>query len=189
MSPLLHSLREKSSYSPLWLLVPLALVASALMAALSVQVLTMPPGGTRSGSHDEAEPVLQDSWIAAEVVHDIRRFALNALLVPVFDDEASPARWHDPSLAVPCDPGTQVHVNGRPIEPRSLVSGQAFTVLWAMEACRPFGAGGPELTGGAEVVAFQDDDGLSAIVNLRNLHVRHRGQELVLDTTFAARKP
>jgi hypothetical protein len=187
MSPWLGSLREKSSYSPLWLLVPACLIASALIAAASIELLSAPTKGAASGSPEEAGPVEQDPVIAAEVAHDIRRFAVNAFLVPVLDEEATPARWRDPSLAVPCQPGTQVYVNGRPIEPRSEVIGQGFSVIWAMEACLPFGTDGPELTGVAEVVAFRDTVGLSAVVHARNLRVRHRGQALVMDTTFVTR--
>lgn len=189
MSPLLRSLRENSSYSPLWLLVPACVIASLLMAAASIELLGAPTKGAESGLPDEAGPVEQDPVIAAEVAHDIRRFAVNAFLVPVLDEEGMPARWQDPSLAVPCQPGTQVYVNGRPIEPRSEVTGRGYSVLWAMESCLPFGTGGPELTGVAEVVAFRDDDGLSALVHVRNLRVRHRGQALVMDTTFVARTP
>ena len=189
MSPSLRSQREKSSYSPLWLLVPVCLTASLLMAALSVGWLSSTSEGTAGESADEAGPAARDPVIAAEVAHDVRRFAVNALLVPVLDEEGTPARWHDPSLAVPCQPGSQVLVNGRPIEPRSEVIGQEFSVLWMMDGCLPLGAGGPEWTGAAEVIALRDDGGLSTIVHLRNLHVRHRGQELVLDTTFAARMP
>jgi hypothetical protein len=189
MSPSLRSLREKSSYPPLWLLVPVCLSASLLMAALSVHWLNSTPEGTAAESADEAGPAAPDPVIAAEVAHDVRRFAVNALVVPVLDEDGTPARWHDPSLAVPCQPGSQVFVNGRPIEPRSEVIGPEFTVSWVMEGCLPLGAGGPEWTGAAEVIALRDDGGLSTIVQLRNLHVRHRGQELVLDTTFAAHLP
>ncbi|HET9205008.1 MAG TPA: hypothetical protein VFO28_02135 [Burkholderiaceae bacterium] len=187
MSPSLRSLREESSYSPLWLLVPACVIASLLMAAASIVWLRAPARDAESGSPDGVSPVEQDPVIAAEIADDIRRFAVNAFVVPVIDEEGTPVRWQDPSLAVACQPGTQVHVNGRPIEPRSEVIGQEFSVLWLMEACLPFGAGGPELTGGAEVVGFRGRDGLSALVHLRHLQVRHRGQELVLDTSFVAR--
>lgn len=127
--------------------------------------------------------------IAAEVAQDIRRFAINALLVPLLDGEGTPARWQDPSLTVPCQPGTQVYVNGRPIEPGSQVTGQAIFVTWTMQACLPFGAGGPELTGSAEVSNLRGVDTLAASVRLRDLRVRHRGQEFVMDTSFVARNP
>jgi hypothetical protein len=184
-----RSSRETPSYSPLWLLVPVALTASLLMAALSVRWLSAPPAGAAPGSPDEAGAVETDPVIAAEVAHDIRRFAINAFLVPLLDEEGAPARWQDPSLAVPCQPGTQVYVNGQPIEPRSEVTGQALSVTWQMEACLPFGAGGPQLTGGAEVIGLRGTDSLAAIVRLRGLHVRHRGQEFVMDTSFVARNP
>jgi hypothetical protein len=187
MSSSLRALRGKSRCSVLWLLAPLCVTASLLMAAMWVGRLNSSFEGTASGSADSAAHVERDPAIAAEIAHDIRRFALNALLVPVLDEEGVPARWHDPSLAVACQPGTQVYVNGRPIEPHSEVIGARFSVLWSMEACLPFGAGGPELTGAAEVVAFRGADGLAATVHLRNLHVRHRDHEIVMDTTFVAR--
>ena len=127
--------------------------------------------------------------IAAEIAHDIRRYAINAFLVPLLDEEGTPARWQDPSLTVPCQPGTQVYVNGRPIEPGSEVTEQALSVIWTMEGCLPFGAGGPELTGGAEVVGLRGVGSLAASVRLRDLYVRHRGQEFVMDTSFVARTP
>ena len=189
MLPSLCSRLEKSGHSPLWLLVPLCVTAPLLTAALLVGWLNSTPAGATAKSPAASGLVARDPVIAAEIANDVRRFAMNALLVPVLDEEGTPVRWHDPSLAVPCQPGTQVLVNGRPIEPDSEVIEPEFSVRWTMQACLPFGAGGPELTGGAEVVVVRDDGGVSAMVHLRNLHVRHRGQEIVMDTTFAARMP
>jgi hypothetical protein len=189
MSPSHRSRHGKSSYSPLWFLAPLIVTASMLLAIVWIECFEVPPLTATSVPSDDPDQVEADHRIADEVTEGVRRFALNAFLVPVLDTESSPTRWRDPSLAVPCLPGSQVHVDGRPIEPDSEVLGQEFSVLWAMESCLPLGTGGPEFTGEAEVVGVRDDEGLSAIVHFRKLHVRHRGQQLVLDTTFVARTP
>jgi hypothetical protein len=120
---------------------------------------------------------------------DIRRFALNALLVPVLDDEADPPRWGDPSLAVPCQAGTRVRVDGSALQPRAEANGRAFTLDWTLDQCLPFGDGGPELSGDAELVVFRDDDGVSAIVRLSALQVRRGDASIVMNTTFVARTP
>jgi hypothetical protein len=129
-----------------------------------------------------------DHEVAAEIERDMRRFALNALLVPVLDTD-DPPRWQDPSLAMACGAGTRVLVDGLPLEPRAAAASSAFTLQWSMDGCLPFGLGGPEMSGRADLVVFRNDDGLSAIVQMTDLQVQHRGQAIVMNTTFVARTP
>jgi hypothetical protein len=145
----------------------------------------------------ERMPPPQASTPAAPIDHeraddlalDMRRFALNALLVPVLDDEANPARWSDPSLAMTCHAGTRVLVDGVALQPYAEASGRAFTLEWTLDQCLPLGGGGPELTGRGELVVFRDDDGVSAIVRFVDLHVRRGDQSIVMNTSFVATTP
>jgi hypothetical protein len=124
-----------------------------------------------------------------EIAQAMRKYALNALLVPVLDDDGYPARWQDPSLAMACDAGTQVSVDGHPLEPRGEVPVASFSLQWLMVGCAPFGWGGLELSGRAEILVLRDDDGLSAIARFIDLNVTHRGQSLLMNDVFTARMP
>jgi hypothetical protein len=155
--------------------------AAAALVAISAWI---PRHGAGNVVPTEAVPASAEQ-LAIE--SDIQRFALNALLVPLLDHEASPMRWADPSLAMSCDGDTRVHVNGRPLEPGTPVAGRAFGVVWTLHGCFPFGAGGPELTGRASLEVSRDPDGLSAMVRLSDLTARRDGHSVVMNTAFVAR--
>jgi hypothetical protein len=112
-----------------------------------------------------------DAGNSDEIAQTIRKYALNALLVPVLDGDGYPARWQDASLAMVCDAGTRVWVDGRPLEPRGEVPGASFSLQRLMVGCAPFGRGGHELSGHAETLVLRDDDGLSAIARFIDLKV------------------
>jgi len=95
-------------------------------------------------------------------------------------------RWSDPSLAMNCVSGTGVQVNGRPLQPGTAVASRAFAVAWTLESCLPFGLGGPELTGRADLEVSRDLDGLSAMVRLTDLQVRRHGHSVVMNKAFFA---
>jgi hypothetical protein len=99
--------------------------------------------------------------------HDLlRRFALHGLLLPLVDADSSPARWQDPSLALPCGPATRVSVDGGPVPVGSAWNGRAFTVRWQLDACQPFGPDGVLLHGQVELDVFPENEGLSAIMRV-----------------------
>ena len=124
-----------------------------------------------------------------ETAQTIRKYALNALLVPVLDDDGYPVRWQDPSLTMACDEGTRVWIDGRPLEPRGEVPGASFSLHWLMVGCTPFGRGGHALSGHAEILVLRDDDGLSAIARFIDLEVTHRGQSVSMNEVFTPRMP
>jgi hypothetical protein len=159
-----------------------AAAALALLAQAACTERALPP---RASAH--TAPL--DEGRSEDLAADMRRFALNALLVPVLDDEANPARWGDPSLAMPCQAGTRVLVDGVALQPRAESSGRAFTLEWTLDQCLPFGSGGPEFSGVAELVVFRDDDGVSAIVRMIELQVRRDEVSVVMNTSFVARTP
>ena len=132
-------------------------------------------------------PTAPESAEQQSLEHDVERFSLNALLVPLLDTDAEPMRWADPSIAIHCDSGTRVQVNGRPLQPGAAIAGRAFTVVWALERCLPFGEGGPELTGHAELNVSRDPDGLTAMVRLTDLRVHRQGHRVVMNRAFPAR--
>lgn len=116
----------------------------------------------------------------------IERHALNALLVPLIDHEASPMRWADPSLSMGCDGGTEVRVDGRPLRPGAPIAGRAFVVAWTLQGCLPFGSGGPELTGRAELRVSRQMDGFAAMVSLTDLQVQRQEHRVVMSKEFFA---
>jgi hypothetical protein len=117
---------------------------------------------------------------------DIERFALNALLVPLIDHEAWPMRWADPSLAMSCNTGSHVHIDGRPLQPGTPIVDRTFFVTWTLQGCLPFGLGGPELTGRARLRVSRQPDGLAAMVWLTDLQVQRQGHSVVMNKTFFA---
>ena len=82
------------------------------------------------------------------------RWALNALVFPVFDDD-EPPRWADPQITADCDPATRVSVNGRPIVVGERVPANGFELRWQAVACQPFGPEGPMLGGEATLFVWR----------------------------------
>lgn len=99
---------------------------------------------------------------------DFKQFALNALLLPLLDDDLPP-RWADPSLSVACD-DAWVTVDGARPDVGALVPTSAFTVRWHMERCSPID-GYIELSGDVEVRVEPRGDGYTASVRPLDLHV------------------
>lgn len=115
----------------------------------------------------------------------LSRFALNALLAPLIDDDIPP-RWTDAALHHLCGPATRVEIDGKPLEPGARVPATAFTVRWSIDECWPFDAASIVLTGIAELLVFHEDTGLSAVVNAQRLILWSPGGASPFGTAFAA---
>ncbi len=115
-------------------------------------------------------------------VKDFKTFALNALLLPLLDDDV-PARWADPSISVDCDNG-RVTVDGNRLDVGSPVP-DAFTVRWHMQSCTPLGQG-IEISGDVELRVETSVDGYSASVQPAGLLVRTAAGAHVLNQPFTA---
>lgn len=113
------------------------------------------------------------------------RFALNALLVPLFDDHESP-HWTDAGIHHFCGPATRVEVDGSPLVPGASIPPTAFTLRWHIDQCWPLGYAAFELSGVVELQVFHDDDGLSAIVDAQLLRVSTSKGLSHVGTPFAA---
>jgi len=64
-----------------------------LLAIVWIECFEVPPLTATSVPSDDPDQVEADHRIADEVTEGVRRFALNAFLVPVLDTESSPTRW------------------------------------------------------------------------------------------------
>ena len=169
-----------------WL--PLAIPAAALVVGL-LGCGEPTPLSTVSPSKARARP---------SHVHQVRHaprpdpaashfvaYALNALLVPLLDDD-SPPRWADPSLSFDCE-AVDVTVDGEPLDTGSPVQGGGFTVRWRMQRCTPF-ENIMELTGDVELRVEPTREGYRAVVQPMHLHVvSARGGREVLTEAFTAR--
>ncbi len=103
-------------------------------------------------------------------------FLLNGLLVPLLEvEDASGPRWTDPALLADCGLPSQASIDGGPVPVGQALLGRAFTLRWHLFGCRPFGAGGIELTGTVELLILPENDGLSAVVQARELSVTDPG--------------
>ncbi|MEO7150661.1 MAG: hypothetical protein ABIX46_02945 [Burkholderiaceae bacterium] len=80
-------------------------------------------------------PGLAPSVPRSQARRDVEQFALNVLLLPLFDDD-QPTRWADPSLAFDCD-AADVRIDGRRPDVGAPVPREPFTVRWAMRGCQP----------------------------------------------------
>ena len=132
----------------------LAAIALALLASLSGHSSV---NAARSAPHVPAASPAVDGDVRA----DFYRFALNALLVTLIDDD-EPPRWSDVALNHICGPATHVEVDGLPLVHGSRLPAGAFTVRWSMDQCTALEAF--ELQGGVELLVFHEDTGLSAVV-------------------------
>jgi len=111
-------------------------------------------------------------------------FALNALLVPLLDDDWPP-RWADPALSFDCD-AVEVTVDGAPLDTGAPVQEGGFTVRWHMQRCMPFEER-LELTGDIELKVEPSGAGYRAVVQPLGLHVLSARGRQVLTEAFTAR--
>lgn len=95
------------------------------------------------------------------------KFALNALLLPLLDDDV-PARWADPSISLDCD-DARVSIDGGRLDIGAPVP-STFQVRWHMDACTPLGDG-LELSGDVVLRVEADDRGYRAIVHPQSLRI------------------
>lgn len=174
----------------------LALTALSCMLAAAALSLAARETGVEGTVFSRGMPAPKDRPIALaapaadpDLRQQFERHALNALVVPVLDDEGNTPVWADPSLLLACGPATHIDVDHRPLTPGAAQSGRAFTLSWTLDHCAPFGADGPVLTGQVELDVFRDDDGLSAIVRPLDLQIERQGHLARLNHSFTARMP
>ena len=105
----------------------------------------------------------QNSMPDAQMPVDLYKFALNAFLVPLLDDNVPP-KWTYIGIDFMCDAGTSVMVDGEPMVSGKPIPVKAFIVRWEMDRCLPLGRGSVELTGTVEMVVARNAKGLSATV-------------------------
>ena len=123
-----------------------------------------------------ADETVQDAKPDAPLPVDLYRFALNAFLVPLFDD-AAPPRWTSAAVEFACGPETTVMVDGEPMVVGQPIPVKAFTVRWMMDRCSPLGQDSVELSGGVELVVHRKGAGLSAVVKPDHLRIdSHMGR-------------
>lgn len=110
------------------------------------------------------------SGSADPITGPFSRFALNALLVPLLDDN-DPPHWTDVALHHFCGPATRVDINGQPLVPGTPIPATAFTVRWHIDQCWPLDYAAFELSGRVDLLVFHDDAGLSAVVSAQRLRI------------------
>ncbi len=111
---------------------------------------------------------------------------MNALLVPLLDDDVPP-RWADPMIAMSCA-ALRVTVDGVAPVPHEAVPAVPFVVRWQLDHCAPLGAG-MVLSGEVELLVFHDGDSYSAHVQPDDLRVTTLLDSFSLDRPFAASTP
>ena len=164
-----------------------AAVVAALALAPAGCVKPRPPDGaapTKTRAPAEAANPVQRTAGPAESTVQFMAFALNALLVPLFDDDVPP-RWTDPSLSFDCDAGA-VTVDDAPLDIGAPVPHEAFTVRWHMERCAPFDDA-MELSGDVVLTVEPSGAGYRAVVQPTQLHVVSARGHDVLTEAFTAR--
>ena len=136
--------------------------AAASLAAIALALLASLSGhGTVSAARSTPREPATAPAVDGAVTAEFSRFALNALLVTLIDDD-EPPRWSDVALNHICGPATHVEVDGLPLVHGSKLPAGAFTVRWSMDQCTALEAF--ELQGGVELLVFHEDTGLSAVV-------------------------
>jgi hypothetical protein len=106
-------------------------------------------------------PRAVDDQAARELVS---RFALNALLATLIDDD-EPPRWTDVGLNYYCGPQTRVEVDGKPIVPGARMPANAFTLRWHMDQCSLFDSATVELSGIVELLVTHEGTQLKGVVS------------------------
>lgn len=159
----------------------LASIVLLCLAGCNRPVVSVPstPGERPAPRQSAAPPASSNERATA----DFKHFALNALLVPLLEEDV-PARYADPSWSVDCA-DADVTVDGARLDIGAPMP-HAFTVRWRMDRCFPLGAQ-LELSGDVELVVRREGDTYSAIVRPEGLRVRSNFGVEVLAEPFAAR--
>ena len=92
------------------------------------------------------------------ITSQFQRRALNALLVPLLDDD-EPPQWTEVALRFFCGPDTRVRINGQPLVPGITIPATAFTVRWNFDRCWPLDYASSELSGVVDLGVFHEDAG------------------------------
>ena len=163
-------------------------------ADLSKALLASPFSSVAVTTLHPADDTVQEAKPDAPMPVDLYRFALNAFLVDLLDDD-EPPRWTNMVMKFVCGPGTTVMVDGEPMVAGQPIPVKAFTVRWMMDRCSPMGQESVELSGGLELVVDRKGAGLSAVVKPDHLRIdSHMGRawlrgpftaETALDTLAA----
>ena len=110
-------------------------------------------------------------------------FALNALLIPVLDDDV-PSRWTEPFALMSCM-GSTLTIDGKPVIPGSRVPAASFLMRWSMNQCTALGEAFV-MSGTVDLLVFHDGDSYSAVVQPTNLRLDSSSGSAVLTEAFAA---
>ena len=143
----------------------LGCLASALSLAGVVGAVFTGAGGSAAVSAAQpavGRPAVTTAQFTDAIATEFSRFVLNALLLPLLDDD-EPPRWTDVALRHFCGPATNVEVDGRSLSHGTSIPATPFTVRWDMDRCTPLEAF--ELSGTVELLVFREGAGLAAIVN------------------------
>jgi hypothetical protein len=118
-----------------------------------------------------SRPPTAPAPVAADpILGQFTRRALNALLVPLLDDD-EPPRWTDVGLQHFCGPATRVEINGQPLVAGAAIPATAFHVRWHIDQCWPLDYAAFELSGSVDLLVFHEDTGLGAIVSAQRLRI------------------
>jgi hypothetical protein len=159
----------------------IVLVAVAVGFFIMKQTPVAAKAARTAGPQPASARAVDDS-MAADLV---ARFALNALIAPLLDDDVPP-RWTDIGLKHYCGPATRVEVDGKPMVPGSRLPATAFTMRWHLDQCWPFDTATTELSGSVELLVFHEDTGLSAVVIPERLVIGGATTSNRLSQPFAA---
>ena len=178
-----HALAAAAPNPRFWLscFAAVVLLALGFAAAYPTDLQKYPPNAPRVSTLavttlHPADDTVQDAKSDAPIPVDLYRFALNAFLVPLFDD-AAPPRWTSAAVEFACGPETTVMVDGEPMVAGQPIPVKAFTVRWMMDRCSPLGQDSVELSGGVELVVDRKGAGLSAVVKPDHLRIdSHMGR-------------
>jgi hypothetical protein len=149
-------------------------------------------GGPGAISSLRAAPTNLSSDVVANqsaedaTTREFSRFALNALLVPLLDDD-EPPRWSDVAMSFVCGSAAHVEVNGLPLIHGSRIPSTPFTLRWSMDQCTPLEA--YVLNGSVELLVFQEGNFLGAIVNPTRLIVSSTKGTVRMSSPFATSMP
>lgn len=158
-----------------------ALLLSLLACGRPAPLTSATPAPLRA--HASHYPVPSASGVNPTTAN-FMAFALNALLVPLLDDDLPP-RWADPSLSFDCDAGS-ITVDDAPLDVGAPVPVGTFTVRWHMQRCTPFDDA-MQLSGDIELRVEASGTSYLAFVQPSRFHVVSAHGHDVLAAAFTAR--
>lgn len=131
------------------------IVAGTLMVLGFATAAGWPSPDSGANHSKNLEPAKVDGarvTASDEALRTFQRFAVNALVHPLIDDDVQPPQWTRHAIDWICDGRGEVAINGKPLVHGDRVPLENFTVRWNLQRCAPLSGSELLIEGDIELI-------------------------------------